>query len=114
MIGVDMGDYDDLLRDVSRIAEQINALAEQAYYVYKVPVEQLCRNRDATLNDVEWMLDHLLDFCGYEKVLTLYKQVCRTFVYRYPECIEDYIKLYFEFYEPEKLKDITGEDPDEE
>ena len=91
--------------DIIEIANQINNLHEEAYYAYLGPVEKLCNNPDASQNEVEHMLDYLLDFCGYEKVLNLYKKVCRAFYKKYPQCITDYIMFYREEYDPESLKE---------
>ena len=81
---------------ITEIANQINALQEEAYYEYMGVVEALCDNKDASENEVERMLDYLLEFCGNEKVLDLYKRVCRSFYKKYPECIAGYIMLYRE------------------
>ena len=102
-------EYEQFLQDMGTIIEQYQYLSEQAYYAYLEPVEQLCRNKNATENEVGLMLDYLLGFCSNDKVLMLYKKVCRTFVYKYPEAIQDYIKYYFEEYEPEKLEGYSEE-----
>ena len=47
------------------------------------------------------MLDYLFDFCGNDKVLGLYKKVCRTFYKKYPGCIAEYIMQYRMEYDTE-------------
>jgi len=105
-------EYEQFFQDIVGIIEQYKNLGEQAYYAYLGPVEQLCRNKNATENEVGLMLDYLLDFCDSDKVLMLYKKVCRTFIYKYPKAIQDYIRYYFETYEPEKLEGFKEEDLD--
>ena len=99
----------DIDSSIKEIANQINNLHEEAYYAYLGPVENLCNNPDASQNEVEHMLDNLLDFCGYDKVLRLFKKVCRTFYEKYPQCIVDYIMIYREEYDPDSL---IGQDTD--
>ena len=90
----------DELGDALRgIAEQINALNQEAYYEYLGPAERLCDNVNATENEVGLKLDYLFSFCGNEKGLGLYKKVCRTFYEKYPECIAQYINWYREEYD---------------
>lgn len=83
------------------VGEKIVALQEDAYYAYRFLVDELCQNTNATENEVGLMLDYLLTFCGNEKVLDLYKKVCRTYFNRYPATISKYIEWYREEYEPD-------------
>lgn len=45
------------------------------------------------------LLDYLLDFACDEKMLELYKRVCRRYLYIYPDCIKSYIEAYWEMWE---------------
>ena len=90
-------------KEIKEIANQIRILYEEAYREYLEPVEILCANPDASENEVGLMLDYLFEFCGNDKVLDLYKRVCRAFYTKYPECIARYIMWYREEYENEKL-----------
>lgn len=47
------------------------------------------------------LLDYLLDFACDEKILGLYKKVCRRYLYVYPGCIKFYIEAYREMWEDE-------------
>lgn len=47
------------------------------------------------------MLDCLLDFACDEKILKLYKMVCRRYLYVYPSCIKFYDEAYREMWEDE-------------
>lgn len=94
---------DTFFTDVCELAEKLVNLGKEAYYEYMGPVERLCDNPNASENEVGLMLDYLLEFCGNDKVLGLYKKVCRTFYNKYPACISDYIIYYLEEYDPEKV-----------
>ena len=60
-------------KEIKEIANQIRILHEETYREYLEPVEILCANPDASENEVGFMLDYLLEFCGNDKVLDLYK-----------------------------------------
>ncbi len=47
------------------------------------------------------LFDHLLDFAYDEKILNLYKRVCRRYLYIYPNCVKFYIEEYREMWEDE-------------
>ncbi len=85
--------------EIYKIAHHINILHEKACREYLGLVENLCDNPDASENEVGLMLDYLLEFCGNDKVLDLFKRVCRTFYKKYPECIVRYIMWYREEYD---------------
>ena len=54
-------------------------------------VEDVC-NRTVSEDELSYLLDYLLDFACEEKMLGLYKKVCRRYLYLYPSCIKDYIE----------------------
>lgn len=56
-------DYEEFLDGFKALAEQMEALYEQAYIAYKPLVDDICR-RVATEKEVEWLLTWLLDFAG--------------------------------------------------
>ncbi len=86
---------------IKEIVNHMNYLGQEAYYEYLGPVEKLCDNENASENEVGLMLDYLFDFCGNDKVLGLYKKVCRTFYKKYPGCIAEYIMQYRMEYDTE-------------
>lgn len=92
----------ELLQDVSIIAERIKELHNNAVIAYTPQVRNLCAKK-ATANEVGWMLDLLFSFAGDERILKLYKQVCRTYWQIYPETIAFYIMEYRKEYDRESL-----------
>ena len=83
---------------IYQIAEQIVQLHQKAYEVYLPLVEDVC-NRIVSEDELSHLLDYLLDFVCDEKILGLYKRVCRRYLYRYPNCIKIYIEVYREMWE---------------
>ncbi len=94
--------FDDLVKQLEPLIQQMKTIQDQAVVVYTPLVDDLC-NRMATKNEVERMLDWLLMFAGDERMLQLYKQVCRAYWKIYPESIAFYIMDYRKEYDPESL-----------
>lgn len=85
---------------IYQIAEQIVEIHQKAYEVSLPLVEDVC-NRAVLEDELSYLLDYLLDFACDEKMLKLYKMVCRRYLYVYPSCIKFYIKAYREMWEDE-------------
>lgn len=82
---------------IFQIAEQINQLNQKAYEVYLPLVEDVC-NRNVSEDELSHLLDYLLDFACDEKILGLYKKVCRRYLYVYPRNIKFYIEVCWELW----------------
>ena len=98
-VGLDNGTY-LIDENIYQIAEQIVQLHQKAYEVYLPLVEDVC-SRAISEDELSHLLDYLLDFACDEKMLGLYKRVCRRYVYVYPGCIKDYIEAYRKLWEDE-------------
>ncbi len=83
---------------IYQIAEKISKLYREAYDVYLPLVEDVC-SRVVSEDELSHLLDYLLDFACDEKILELYKKVCRRYLYVYPGCIKSYIEVYREMWE---------------
>ena len=86
--------------NIYQIAEQIVQLHQKVYEVYLSLVEDVC-SRIVPEDELSHLLDYLLDFACDEKMLRLYKRVCRKYLDVYPGCIRDYIEAYWEMWEDE-------------
>lgn len=78
---------------VKEIASHIRALNDMAVREYTPLVDDIC-SRIAPQNEVERMLDYLFAFAGNDKILLLYRRVCRHYFQIYPESIAWYIMEY--------------------
>ena len=92
----------ELAKELEPLIQQIKRIHDDAVVAYTPLVEDLC-SRKATENEVGWMLDWLLMYAGNERMLQLYKRVCRAYWKIYPESIAFYILEYKKEYEPESL-----------
>ena len=88
-------------------AEHIVGIHQKAYEVYLPLVEDVC-SRTVSEAELSHLLDYLLDFACDEKILKLYKKVCRKYLYIYPRCIKFYAEAYWEMWEDEseEVKDF--------
>ena len=86
--------------DLSELASQIEHINQMAYIHYKPIAYDLC-GRVASISEVEHTLDKMLDFCGCDAVLKLFKNICRHYYGIYPEMIATQIYSYREFWDSE-------------
>lgn len=77
-----------------------------AYATYKPIVEEICA-RKASESEVEYLLDYMVGICSSDRMLELFKCVCRKYIYLYPEMVTSEIYTYKSMYE-EAGNDLTG------
>lgn len=95
-------DIEKLVKNLEPLIQQMKIINDHAVIAYTPLVDDLC-SRKASQNEVELMLDYLLMFAGDDRMLALYKRVCRTYWQTYPESIAFYIMEYRKEYDPESL-----------
>ncbi|MBK8518761.1 MAG: hypothetical protein IPL55_21505 [Saprospiraceae bacterium] len=83
------------------MAAQIQALNKQAYISYVPEVDYLIIHRVKDDKTIQHILDGLLDFCGDENVLLLYKKLCRYYWDVNPQATANYINFYREMWDHE-------------
>ena len=93
---------EDLVKDLKPFVQQLKQIHDMAVVAYTPLVKEIC-NRKADRNEVELMLDWLLMYAGDDRMLQLYKQVCRAYWQTYPDSIAFYIMEYRKEYDPESL-----------
>lgn len=84
--------------DVKAIAEMIQEATELSYSYYKLIVDSIIEEK-ASEREVEHLLDYMLDVCHEERMLDLFKKVCRRYYKLYPKMIASEILTYKELYE---------------
>jgi len=95
-------DIEKLVKNLEPLIQQMKIINDHAVIAYTPLVDDLC-SRKALQNEVELTLDYLLMFAGDDRMLALYKRVCRTYWQTYPESIAFYIMEYRKEYDPESL-----------
>ena len=91
---------DNAIDTMKEMALQLKKLNEIAYNQYEPIASDLC-SRIASLNEVEYTLDRMLDFCGDDAILGLFKDVCRHYFNIYPEMIAYQVNSYREIWDTE-------------
>ena len=84
--------------DTKAIVERIQDISELSYNYYKPLVDSIIVEK-ASEKEVEHLLDHMLDVCHDDRMLHLFKKVCRRYYSLYPEMIASEILVYKEWYE---------------
>ncbi len=90
-----MGD-DDALQAIRILASSLRDLQRQAAQLYLPVVEGILRSRCRDTQHIEHTLDGLLDFCGDEPVLRLYKDLCRYYWDIDPAAVAYHVNSYRE------------------
>ena len=83
--------------DTKAIVERIQDISELSYNYYKPLVGSIIVEK-ASEKEVEHLLDYMLDVC-HDRMLNLFKKVCRRYHALYPEMIASEILVYKEWYE---------------
>lgn len=84
--------------DTKAIVERIQDISELSYNYYKPLVDSIIVEK-ASEKEVEHLLDYMLDVCHDDRMLNLFKKVCRRYYSLYSEMITSEILAYKEWYE---------------
>ena len=84
--------------DINAIVEKIHDASELSYNYYNPLVDRIIAE-NASEGEVEHLLDYMLDVCYDDRMLNLFKKVCRRYYSLYPEMIASEILVYKEWYE---------------
>ena len=79
--------------EIKKIVCMITELDDLAYATYKPIVEEICA-RKASESEVEYLLDYMVGICSSDRMLELFKCVCRKYIYLYPEMVTSEIYTY--------------------
>ncbi|NHB69613.1 hypothetical protein [Perlabentimonas gracilis] len=88
--------------NLSKLAKKTQDLTTQAYTEYKPLVEDIITNKRINQKEIECLLSLMLDFCSDDKVLSLYKTLCRYYLDINPEAAADYIRYYSEMWDSDE------------
>lgn len=94
-----MNDHNPLFQSVSVIAQEIQGLQTLAVAQYAPVVEAIIASRSRDVRQIEQTLDGLLDFCGHDPALQLYRRLCRHYFAIDPAATVGYIGTYRELWD---------------
>jgi hypothetical protein len=98
-----------LVQKISAIAERFGDLSQQALKLYSVEVELIIREKDPNYKRIEHCLDGMLGFCFDDRMLSLYKKLCRYYYDINPEATVFYINSYREMWDEQESGDSRSE-----
>ncbi|WP_291993025.1 hypothetical protein [Candidatus Accumulibacter sp. ACC003] len=90
---------DDAMQAIHRLAGSLLHLQQQAAQQYLPVVDNILRTRSRDTRHIEHTLDGLLDFCGHEPVLRMYKKLCRHYWDIDPNATAYYVNAYREYWD---------------
>lgn len=77
--GITKGGMPGMIESIADLAANIHAINQRAVCEYAPLVEAILRSRSQDKCHIERTLDGMLDFCGCEPVLQLYRRLCRHY-----------------------------------
>lgn len=95
-------DYAAMFESIRSLASGIHALNQRAVREYTPIVEAILRSPIPNTRHIERTLDGLLDCCGYEPALRLYKKLCRYYFHINPTATVQYIEAYRELWDSDQ------------
>jgi hypothetical protein len=95
--------------EIASLAQQINALQQQAVVQYTPIVQQIIDSKTTDENHIERTLDYLLDFACTPSGLALYKKLCRYYHTINPQATAEYVNIYRELWDEKSLKQNKNE-----
>lgn len=90
---------DDAMQAIRTLAGSMRELQQHAAQQYKPVVDGILVTRSRDIRHIERTLDCLLDFCGHEPVLQMYKNLCRHYWDIDPAATAYYINAYREYWD---------------
>ncbi len=100
-------DVQHTLEAIGTLAGGIQDLQRQAAQQYKPVVDDILRSGSRDVKQIEHTLDGLLDFCGHEAVLEMYKRLCRHYWDIDPAATADYVNTYRQYWDSENDRSET-------
>ena len=96
-----MIDADDM-QVFCKFAESLRDIQHQAAQQYQPVVDDILSTRSRDTQHIEHTLERLLDFCGDETVLQMYKKLCRHYWDIDPAATAYYVNAYREYWDSEE------------
>ncbi len=83
-----------LVEELRPLVEARNHLARKAETGFAMQVDDIIREGCKAPNRIEWLLTCMLDFCFDDRILVLFKKLCRYYYAINPEATASYVYSY--------------------
>lgn len=90
---------------IHQLAQSLVELHDEALMLYTPLVNDMCA-RKASEDELEELLSSMLGFVTDERILALFKKVCRIYFYTYPEAVGFYVKECMTMMDENKAEDV--------
>ena len=95
---------EEQLDGFKELAESIEQNRQQAYEIYKEGVDRIYVDNVQNVNKIERLLDYILTYCSDEKMLLLFKKLCRHYYKIDPVATAEYVAIYKDMWEEDNQK----------
>ena len=92
----------DGMQAILTLVDGVRDLQRQAAQQFQPVVDDILRTRCRDAEHIEHTLDRLLDFCGDEAVLQMYKKLCRHYWEIDPAATAFYVNTYREYWDSDE------------
>lgn len=96
-------EFKDIIENIKQIYPLQQDAVRQTLAFYKPEVEDIIHKNCKDEQRIEHALDHLLDLAFDDRILKLYKQLCRHYYYINPRATANYIYAYRDMWDTEEI-----------
>ncbi len=89
------------------LVDSMRELEQRAALQYRPVVDDILRTGSRDAQHIEHTLDGLLDFCGHEPVVLMYRQLCRYYWLFDPAATAFYINAYRERWDSDEQEQLA-------
>jgi hypothetical protein len=90
-----------MIEEIAKLLKNRNQLAQQAIQQYEPRVNNIIASNSKDVNQICYIMDFMLDFCYNDKMLLLYRRLCRYLLNIDPQASVSYIQAYREMWDEE-------------
>lgn len=94
---------EDDLDSFRELAESINKITQEAFLIYEAQVDIIYRNKIKNEKEIERVIDALLEYCYDDKMVFLFKRLCRYYYEINPTVTYEYVNIYRELWDDRYL-----------
>ena len=93
------------IQPILKLAESLPDIQRQAAQQYQPVVDDILHTRSRDTEHIEHTLERLLDFCGDQAVLQMYKKLCRHYWDIDLAATAYYVNAYREYWDSDEQGD---------
>ncbi len=90
--------------NINTIAQTFKANADRAYGLYAPWVEETVAGGVRSVRDIEFLLDHILNFCFDQRMVELFRMLCRYYYDIGQRATTRYVHAYRELWDEQSSK----------